>query len=106
MMATLTRALRAAPPLLAVALAWELAGQAGLVRPIFLPALSRVLARAGPLWRDGAIFEPLGESLFRAFAGLALAVVVGALAGVAMARQRWLAWLLDPLVALGFPAPK
>ena len=103
---TLTRALRAAPPLLAVALAWELAGQAQLVRPIFLPALSRVLAQAGPLWRDAAIIEPLAESLFRAFAGLALAVAVGTLAGVAMARRRWLAWLLDPLVALGFPAAK
>jgi ABC-type nitrate/sulfonate/bicarbonate transport system permease component len=103
---SLIRVARAAPSLLAVALAWELAGRAGLVRPIFLPALSRVLAQAGPLWRDGAILEPLGESLFRAFAGLALAVAVGTLAGVAMARRRWLAWLLDPLVALGFPAPK
>ena len=89
MTGALTRALRAAPPLLAVALAWELAGQAQLVRPIFLPALSRVIAQAGPLWRDQAILEPLAESLFRAFAGLALALALGTAVGIAMTRRRW-----------------
>lgn len=95
-----------AQSLLAVALAWELAGRLGLVRPIFLPPLSRVIAQAVPLARDGAIFEPLAASLFRAFAGLALALTIGTVVGIAMTRRRWVRWLCDPLVALGFPAPK
>lgn len=94
------------PSLIAAALLWELVARLGLVRPIFLPALTTVLAQTLPLARDGAILEPLAQSLFRAFAGLALAVAAGTLIGIAMARRRWLRWLCDPLVAVGFPAPK
>jgi ABC-type nitrate/sulfonate/bicarbonate transport system permease component len=35
-----------------------------------------------------------------------MAAVAGILLGIAMARVRAVDWLLDPLVALGFPAPK
>jgi ABC-type nitrate/sulfonate/bicarbonate transport system permease component len=105
-MSRLARTLRGAPSLVAVALLWELVGQLGLVRPIFLPPLSRVIGQVAPLLRDQAIFEPLVDSLFRAFAGLALALVVGTLVGIAMTRRRWIRWLCDPLVAIGFPAPK
>ena len=55
---------------------------------------------------EGEIVVPLLVSLYRAFAGLALAVVLGVLAGLMMARAKWANWALDPLVSLGFPAPK
>jgi ABC-type nitrate/sulfonate/bicarbonate transport system permease component len=97
---------RRAQSLIVVALAWEIVGRLGLVRPIFLPPLSRVLGQLVPLARDGAILEPLAASLFRAFAGLALALALGTLVGIAMTRRRWVRWLCDPLVAIGFPAPK
>jgi ABC-type nitrate/sulfonate/bicarbonate transport system permease component len=105
-MSRIAQVLRGAPSLIAVALIWELVGQLGLVRPIFLPPLSRVIAQVAPLLRDQAIFEPLADSLFRAFAGLALALVFGTLVGIAMTRRQWIRWLCDPLVAIGFPAPK
>jgi ABC-type nitrate/sulfonate/bicarbonate transport system permease component len=65
-----------------------------------------VAVQAVALAREGQIGEPLLTSLYRAFAGLALAVGVGGGAGIAMTRVRWLRWLLDPLVAVGFPSPK
>jgi len=102
----LIEAARRLESLLVVALAWELAGRLALVRPIFLPPLSRVIAQIVPLARDDAILEPLAASLFRAFAGLALAVSLGTLVGIAMTRRRWVRFLCDPLVAIGFPAPK
>jgi len=105
-MSRLIDAARRAQSLIVVALAWEIVGQLGLVRPIFLPPLSRVIAQLVPLARDGAILEPLAASLFRAFAGLALALALGTLVGIAMTRRRWVRWLCDPLVAIGFPAPK
>ena len=55
---------------------------------------------------DGTLFTDLGVSLGRTFGGLAIAAVGGILLGIAMARTRAVDWLLDPLVALGFPAPK
>jgi ABC-type nitrate/sulfonate/bicarbonate transport system permease component len=105
-MSWLVQTARSAPSLIAVAVLWELVGRLGLVRPIFLPPLSRVLAQVAPLLRDDAIIEPLADSLFRAFAGLALALGLGTAIGIAMTRRRWIRWLCNPLVAIGFPAPK
>jgi ABC-type nitrate/sulfonate/bicarbonate transport system permease component len=102
----LARAWHATWPLILVVLAWEAAARAGLARPVFLPAFSTVLAQIGPLLHGGDIVEPLLRSLGRALAGLALASLTGVALGVAMARARWLDWLLDPLVAIAFPAPK
>jgi ABC-type nitrate/sulfonate/bicarbonate transport system permease component len=99
-------ALRRAYPLLIVLGAWELAARAGLVRPLFLPDLGTILAQFWALLSNGEIVQPLAVSLFRAFAGLALAVALGVLTGLMMARSRLAHWALDPLVSLVFPAPK
>ena len=93
-------------PLLLLIVAWEAVATAGLVRPIFLPRFSAVAMQAIALGRDGQIWEPLLISLYRAFVGLAIAVATGGLVGIAMTRVRWIRWLLDPLVAVGFPSPK
>ena len=99
-------ALRYCYPLLLVLLLWELVARAGLVRPLFLPTVTTVLEQFWVLLFEGEIVAPLLVSLYRAFAGLALAVVLGVLAGLWMARSKWAHWALDPLVSLGFPAPK
>ena len=99
-------ALRYCYPLLLVLLLWELVARAGLVRPLFLPTVTTVLEQFWVLLFEGEIVAPLLVSLYRAFAGLALAVVFGVLAGLWMARSKWAHWALDPLVSLGFPAPK
>jgi ABC-type nitrate/sulfonate/bicarbonate transport system permease component len=92
-------------PLLLVLALWELA-RSSWVRPLFLPAFTTVLEQAVLLAHEGEIVVPLLVSLYRAFAGLALAVGAGVLLGLVMARSRFANWLLDPLVSLGFPAPK
>jgi ABC-type nitrate/sulfonate/bicarbonate transport system permease component len=93
-------------PLLLVLLLWALVARAGMVRPLFLPSLAAVLDQFWVLLRDGEIVAPLLVSLYRAFAGLALAVMAGVLGGLLMARSRWAQWALDPLVSIAFPAPK
>ena len=99
-------ALRYCYPLLLVLLLWELVARAGVVRPLFLPTVTTVLEQFWVLLFEGEIVAPLLVSLYRAFAGLALAVVFGVLAGLWMARSKWAHWALDPLVSLGFPAPR
>jgi NitT/TauT family transport system permease protein len=47
-----------------------------------------------------------GASLYRAFAGLFLAVIVGGSLGMAMARVRLLDVFVNPLVELFYPLPK
>ncbi len=97
---------RTAFPLLLVVAAWEIAARAGLARPIFLPAFSTVLGQVGPLFMSGDIVEPLLRSVGRALVGMVLAGVFGIAIGIAMARVRWLDWLLDPLISIAYPAPK
>jgi ABC-type nitrate/sulfonate/bicarbonate transport system permease component len=106
MMPALRRLWLASYPLILVVVVWEAAARGGLARPIFLPAFSTVVAQALPLAQAGDVVEPLLRSVLRALGGLALATGVGVALGVAMARAAWLNWLLDPLVAIAFPAPK
>jgi ABC-type nitrate/sulfonate/bicarbonate transport system permease component len=99
-------AVLASYPLLLVLVAWELTAHAGLIRPLFLPSLTDIARQFWVLLLEGEIIDPLLVSLYRAFAGLALAVVVGVAAGLMMARSRFAEWALDPFVSLAFPAPK
>jgi ABC-type nitrate/sulfonate/bicarbonate transport system permease component len=85
---------------------WEGAARGGLVRPAFLPAFSTVLDTLRHALGNGTLAVDVGTSLMRALVGLALAFLIGVPLGILMARSRPLHWLLDPLVALGFPAPK
>jgi ABC-type nitrate/sulfonate/bicarbonate transport system permease component len=93
-------------PLAIVALLWEGAARMGAVPPIFLPSLSESCRQLWTLATSGDLIEPLGVSLYRAAVGLLIAAAVGVTFGIAMARVRAVRWLLRPLVALGFPAPK
>lgn len=93
-------------PLALVLLGWEALARAGLVRPLFLPTVPSVMSQGMRLAREGQILGVLITSLFRAFAGLALAVAIGVILGIAMTRVRPVRWLFDPLIAIGFPSPK
>ena len=93
-------------PLLGVLLTWEAAARLGFVRALFLPSVTAVLVEGANLFRSGDLGGPLLVSLYRALLGLVIAVVLGTLAGVLMARMPRLRWWLDPLVSLAFPAPK
>jgi ABC-type nitrate/sulfonate/bicarbonate transport system permease component len=85
---------------------WEWAARAHLAPPVLLPAFTVVAADLGRAIADGSLAGDLALSLYRACAGLALAGTSGILLGMLMARSRAVHWLMDPLVALGFPSPK
>jgi len=93
-------------PLVLLALAWELAPRLGLVSPLALPPLTGVLGAWVDLIRDGELVTNGASSLYRAGAGLALAIVIGAALGVFMAWWRPVNALISPLVELFYPMPK
>jgi ABC-type nitrate/sulfonate/bicarbonate transport system permease component len=93
-------------PLTLVAIAWEATAQLGLIRGIFLPRLSTVIALIPKLAAEGQLFQPLLVSLYRAAAGLLLALVLGVSLGFLMARNRVVQFLIEPLVSFGFSSPK
>jgi ABC-type nitrate/sulfonate/bicarbonate transport system permease component len=93
-------------PLLLAALLWEAAGQLHLIRSLFLPPLSTVLAALPALYQSGDLLDPLLISLYRAAAGLLIALLLGLPLGFAIARLRWVRALCAPLVAYAAPAPK
>jgi ABC-type nitrate/sulfonate/bicarbonate transport system permease component len=93
-------------PLLVLALAWEIGARTGLVSTLALPPLSTVIAAWIELLRDGELVVNGAASLWRAGAGLFLAVVIGAALGIFMAWWRPVNVLLSPLVEMFYPMPK
>jgi NitT/TauT family transport system permease protein len=93
-------------PLLLLAVAWEMAARLNIISSLALPPLSSVATAWVDLIKDGELIDNGGASLYRAFAGLFLAVIVGGGLGMAMARVRLLDVFLNPLVELFYPLPK
>lgn len=93
-------------PLLLLAVAWELIAKLNLVDSSALPPLTKVATAWFDLMRDGELIDNGGASLWRAFAGLALAITIGGGLGMAMARWRLLDVFINPLVELFYPLPK
>jgi len=93
-------------PLLLLAAAWEAVTRAGLVPASALPSLDKVaeawwgLAAGGDLWTNGV------SSMTRGGAGLALAIVFGALIGVLMAWYKPIQVVANPIVQFFYPMPK
>src|SRR5512140_2678717 len=93
-------------PLLLLAVAWELSARLELVSSTALPPLSDVIAAWIDLIKDGDLASNAASSLYRAGAGLALAILVGATLGIVMAWWKPVNVLLSPLVAMFSPLPK
>jgi NitT/TauT family transport system permease protein len=93
-------------PLLILALAWEVSARTGLVSTLALPPLSDVAAAWLELVKDGELVTNGAASLWRAGAGLVLAIVIGAGVGIFMAWWRPVNVLLGPLVEMFYPMPK
>ena len=85
---------------------WEIAARIQVTPVILLPPFSIVAAQLWYSTLDGTLAADLSLSLARAFCGLMLATAGGVVLGLLMARNRTIEWLVDPLVALGFPSPK
>jgi ABC-type nitrate/sulfonate/bicarbonate transport system permease component len=93
-------------PLVLLALAWEAVARLGLVSSLALPTLSDVVIAWFSLLKTGDLISNGVDSIYRAAAGLSLAVVLGGVAGVFMAFSRPVNILLSPLVELFYPLPK
>jgi len=93
-------------PILLMALLWEAFARLGLVSSLALPPLSSVLAAWLDLMKSGDLVANGAASLYRGGAGLALAIVIGALLGIVMAYWRPANLLLAPLVEIFYPMPK
>ena len=93
-------------PLVLLAIGWELAARLELVSSTALPPLSDVIRAWIELLKDGDLVSNGLSSLYRAFAGLGLAILVGATLGIVMAWWRPLNTLLAPLVEMFYPLPK
>ena len=93
-------------PLVLLALAWDASARSGLVSTLALPPLSAVVAAWIDLLRDGELISNGAASLWRAGAGLFLAIGIGATLGIFMAWWRPVNVVLSPLVEMFYPMPK
>lgn len=80
--------------------AWEAAGDAGRLNPLFAPSPSRVWVALADLFADGRIWPHLEATFSAALGGLALGIVVGVLLGVAAALIPLIAELLEPVMSV------
>ena len=93
-------------PLLILALAWEACARLELISSTALPPLSDVISSWIELLRDGDLVANAGPSLYRLAAGLALAILIGTVLGIAMAWSKSVNVLIAPLVEIFYPLPK
>ena len=97
---------RKAYPIVLLLGAYEALGRLGLVSPRLMPSL---LAIGDKLWTytaNGVLLQHASISIWRAMLGFLLALAVGALLGVAMARSRTVEALIEPIFTFGYPIPK
>jgi NitT/TauT family transport system permease protein len=102
----MTRTFNRYLPLLLLALLWEGATRSGLAAGLDLPPISDILVAGYKLFASGEMVWNGLNSLYRAAAGLLLAVVVGSIAGIFMAWSRPVNVLLGPLIEIFYPLPK
>jgi ABC-type nitrate/sulfonate/bicarbonate transport system permease component len=93
-------------PLVLLALLWEAAARLGIVSAADLPPLSNVIVAWFGMIKSGELLTNGAASLYRAGAGLLLAIVVGGGLGVAMAWWRPVNAILSPIVEALYPLPK
>ena len=97
--------LNAASPIGALVV-WELLARSGLVSAYLLPPASAVALRVIEGLGSGEMFREGGRTVLRMLVGYGLAGALGVVMGILIARVRPVRWFLDPLVSIGFPAPK
>lgn len=85
---------------------WEFYVRAGFIDPYLLPAPSAILLRGVDLALSGELMRQTSVTMYRALAGFLLAAAVGIVIGTLAARNAFFRWFFDPLVSIGFPAPK
>jgi ABC-type nitrate/sulfonate/bicarbonate transport system permease component len=85
---------------------WEILARTGAVSRRLMPSLVEIATATWTALGDGGLLFHAGFSLSRAFMGYALAIVMGVLLGVAMARSRAFDAMVEPIFSFGYPVPK
>ena len=98
-------AIGALPIALVLAL-WQGLAASGMAPPSLLPAPMAVFTRLGEQLGNPIFLEHAATTLFRLFAGFAIAVVVGVTVGVAATGNRTIEALVKPVVRVLAPVPK
>ena len=93
-------------PLLLLALLWEAVARLGIVSQLALPPLSHVITAWFGMIETGELITNGAASLYRAGAGLLLAIVIGGALGIGMAWWRPVNAILSPIVEALYPLPK
>jgi ABC-type nitrate/sulfonate/bicarbonate transport system permease component len=93
-------------PLLVLALGWELVARLELVSNDALPPLTQVATAWLDLIHDGDLVPNGLASLWRGAAGLGLAIAIGGVLGILMARWKAVNVIFGPLVEMFYPVPK
>jgi len=86
--------------------AWEIFARSGAVTTFLLPPFSVVMER---VWDDalsGDLLINLGDTLYRAVFGFAIAGSLGIVLGILIARNKVMRWFFDPIISVAFPMPK
>ncbi|MBI1203917.1 MAG: ABC transporter permease subunit [Rhodopseudomonas sp.] len=85
---------------------WEAAARLSGVSPLYLPQPSQIVVALFKMFATGGLAIDLGWTLWRIFAGFALAVVIGAALGVWIATSFRVRAIADMFIAMLYPLPK
>ena len=98
-------ALRCAGGVLIVG-AWEIFVRTGFVDPFLLPAPSDIARRGIAEALSGELIDHASLTIYRGVTGFLIASAIGIVIGTLAARNAIARWFVDPIVSVGFPAPK
>jgi NitT/TauT family transport system permease protein len=93
-------------PIVLVLLVWQALISFGYAPPSLLPPPGQVFARMGQQLLDSSFQQDIAATLFRLFAGFAIAVVLGVTIGIAAAVSPPVNAAVRPLVRVLAPLPK
>ncbi len=87
-------------------IAWQVSVQSGWINAYLLPAPGNIVLRMGEELWSGYLIPDTLLTIYRAFSGFVIAAIAGIVIGTLAARNKLARWFFDPLVSIGFPAPK
>lgn len=84
---------------------WEVLCVAGFIKPVMLPAPTRVLQTFWELLRSGQLLKHVGASMIRVLEGSALAALLGIGLGIGIGLSRTVARVMDLVIQVLKPIP-
>jgi NitT/TauT family transport system permease protein len=93
-------------PIVILLALWQAATDFGWVSTAVLPSLTSVFEAGWRLLEGDDFWGNAGASIYRGGVGLLLAIVIGAVLGIAMAWWRPMRAVLSPIVEIFYPLPK